>query len=541
MAKTIYVRDSSEFILNTTTLGSIYQGGSVGVDSKAAKIDCATGFLQRLAQKTEWQLSDYAKCKEYLVSMIKGSNLLDSFVTVPASLLLSTVEDRIISTIGEVNEAWVEVGKFLKERVERGVQHFIIDGQNRLFESIIPFFDNKISLSVEQSLLFVIVDDETAAVEEFDAKGRFYRDLPTEVQNWIKKIKIPVVVGTRGDLKGFCDTLIWKNEGIAWDQWQKMVTRNWFTKYLRQIRKLSDKDTANPIITNLLSKIAGKAYVYDRNGWDRLISELLMWMVRGTEVTKLDEVKLFFDGSYTVSQQHLDNLEKYLKEFGGAYSDVWKNGATESSKGITNTELRNYVYMRYALDNPKSDSFKGLSVPNWKISKGVAFASTYKKYNGLLMKNPETFGELPSRTYSTNKVGGKQLSAKTPGAYVTLCGQYDKQHIQGRLEILFSVLAGRKPETTHIFDELIKENVVTVVATDRTPSMAEIHENNPFTADGEKINVVDHDNTNLFDIGHVNPKSKGGSNKGVVLQKKSPNRKLQDNPIPNFVKTKTGA
>ena len=147
MAKTIYVRDSSEFILNTTTLGSIYQGGSVGVDSKAAKIDCATGFLQRLAQKTEWQLSDYAKCKEYLVSMIKGSNLLDSFVTVPASLLLSTVEDRIISTIGEVNEAWVEVGKFLKERVERGVQHFIIDGQNRLFESIIPFF-NKFMINI---------------------------------------------------------------------------------------------------------------------------------------------------------------------------------------------------------------------------------------------------------------------------------------------------------------------------------------------------------------------------------------------------------
>ena len=46
------------------------------------------------------------------------------------------------------------------------------------------------------------------------------------------------------------------------------------------------------------------------------------------------------------------------------------------------------------------------------------------------------------------------------------------------------------------------------------------------------MNTADHDNTNLFDIGHVNPKSKGGSNEDVVLQKKSPNRKLQDNPIP---------
>ena len=532
MIKKIHVRDSSEFILNTTTLGTLYKSGSQGVNSKAATIDRATGFLQRLAQKTEWQSNDYAKCKEYLVSMIKGSNLLDSFVTVPASLLLSTVEDRISTTTGEVNEAWVEVGKFLEERIDSGVQHFIIDGQNRLFESIIPFFNNEIRLSTQQSIVFVM-SDENGNVEEFDAKGRFYKDLPVEIQNWIKEIKIPIVVGTRGDLERFCDTLIWKNEGIAWDEWQKMVTKNWFTKYLSQVRQLSDKDTANPVVTKLLSKVAGKAYEYDRNGWDRLISELLMWMVRGIEVTKLDEVKLFFDGNYTVSQQHLDNLEKYLKEFGKAYSAVWKNGAaSDTSKGITNTELRNYVYMRHALDNPKSNAFEGLSVPNWKVTKGVSFASTYKLYNGMLMKKPEKYGELPNRTYSINKVNGQKLSAKTPGAYVTLCGQYDKTHIQGRLEILFSVLGGRKPETKKIFDTLIKDNVVTVMATDATPSMGEIYENNPFTADGEPINVVDHDNTGLFDIGHVVPKSKGGSNKDVILQKKSPNRKLQDNPIP---------
>ena len=312
---------------------------------------------------------------------------------------------------------------------------------------------------------FVIVDDETSEIEEFDVSGLFFKDLPDCIQNWIKEIQVPVAVGTKGDLERFCDTLIWKNEGIAWDEWQKMVTRNWFTKYLRQIRKLSDKDTDNPKVTSLLSKIAGKAYEYDRNGWDRLISELLMWMVRGVEVTKLDEAKLFFDGSYTVSKQQITLLEKYLKEFSDAYIDVWKNGATVDSKGITNTELRNYIYMRYALDNPSSDAFKGLSIPNWKVSKGVKFASTYKKYNALLMKNPVNYGQLPNRTSSTNKVGGKYLTAKTPGAYVTLCGQYDKTHIIGRLEILFSVLGGRKPQTKHVLDALIKENVVIFVRT----------------------------------------------------------------------------
>ena len=186
--KKIYVRDSSEFILNTTTLGKIYESGSQGVESKAATIDRATGFLQRLAQKTEWQLNDYAKCKEYLVSIIKGSNLLDSFVTVPASLLLSTVEDRISTTTGEVNEAWVEVGEFLKGRANKGVQHFIIDGQNRLFESIIPFFDNKIRLPASQSIVFVM-SDENGDVEDPNIVDTFNIQLNDVVIDKVKQSK----------------------------------------------------------------------------------------------------------------------------------------------------------------------------------------------------------------------------------------------------------------------------------------------------------------------------------------------------------------
>ena len=93
-------------------------------------------------------------------------------------------------------------------------------------------------------------------------------------------------------------------------------------------------------------------------------------------------------------------------------------------------------------------------------------------------------------------------------------------------------MAGRKEQSRKVLDELINGNIITVLSVDKTPSMAQIHENNPYTADGDAVDVVDHDDTNLFDIGHYTPKSKGGSNEDVVLQKKSPNRKLQDNPIP---------
>jgi len=524
MTKIISVRDSSEFELKTTSLGTLYKNGSTGQDTKGSKIDRATGFLQRLAQKTIWQAADNAKCKEYISSLIKGSNLLDSFVVVPSDLLLATVENRIETTSDEIKEAWIEVKKYLEERVNKGTTRFIIDGQNRLFEAIIPFFNDLIPLPTNQSVTFVVGD------KEYDCRSKTFHNLSVEIQNWIKEIKVPIVTGTRGDLEQFCDTLIWKNEGVAWDDWQKMVTRKWFTKYLRQIRQLSDRDNSNPIITNLLGKIAGNDYQYDRNGWDRLISELLMWMVRGVQVAKLDEVKLFFEGNYKVSQTQIKSLSTYLIEFGQAYEKNFKNGAdSEKARGITNTELRNYVYLRYAIDNPKKDTFEGLSVPNWKINKGIAFAATYKKYNALLMTKPEQFGELENRLFAKD---GSGLSGKNPGSYTFVNSLSKKVSIIARLEILFSVLAGRKEQSRKVLDELINNNIITVSSIDQTPSMAQIHENNPFTADGDVVDIVDHDDTDLFDIGHITPKSKGGSNKDVVLQKKSPNRKLQDNPIP---------
>ena len=534
MAKNIYVRDSSEFELSTTTLWTLYNGGSLGKETKGPKIDRATGFLQRLAQTTIWKMNDNAKCKEYIASLIKGSSKLDSFVCVPAPLLLDTVEDRITTTSDEVKESWIEVKEYLENRVANGTKHFIIDGQNRLFESIIPFFDNDISLTDSHSLTFVVDG------KDYDAKGRKYEDLPDDIQEYIKNIKVPYVTGIRGDLEQFCNTLIWKNEGVAWDDWQKMVTKNWFTKYLRQIREISDKDKTDPLISNVLGKIAGKDYEYERNGWDRIVSELFMWMVRGVQSTNLDEAKLFFEGNYKVSKIQVDSLKKYLKEFSQAYSNV-NPGAqgggvavsgVRGAKGITNTELRNYIYLRYALDNPKKDIFEGVSVPSWEILAAVKFACTYKKYNSMLMGKAEHFGELPNRTYAEKKVGGRRLSGRTPGSYAYVNSKTDKSSIKGRLEILFSVLAGRKEESIHVFEELTKQNVIVASSSDNTPSMAEIHEDNPFTADGDKIDIVNYDDTSLFDIGHVTPRSQGGSNQDVVLQKVSQNRKLQDNPIP---------
>ena len=147
------------------------------------------------------------------------------------------------------------------------------------------------------------------------------------------------------------------------------------------------------------------------------------------------------------------------------------------------------------------------------------------------MTDPTQFGELPNKVTAT--VSGKVLRGPSAGSYAHSNSHTDKSYIVVRLEILFSVLGGRKPESKHVFDELVSKNIITHSSNDKVPAMSSIHEQNPYTADGDLIDVVDYDDTTLFDIGHINPKSKGGSNLEVVIQKKTPNRKLQDNPIPS--------
>jgi len=148
------------------------------------------------------------------------------------------------------------------------------------------------------------------------------------------------------------------------------------------------------------------------------------------------------------------------------------------------------------------------------------------------MEDPVKFGELPTRMTALG-ANGKTLAGPYAGSYAHSNSHADKLFIQRRLEILFSVLGGRKPESKHVLEELMSTNVIAHSSNDKVPSMASIHEQFPYTPDGDLIDVMDYDDTSIFDIGHVNPKSKGGSNLEVVLQKKTPNRKLQDSPIPS--------
>jgi len=510
---TFYVENGTKFNIETMPLKTLYEMGSKGIEGEEAEINSASGFLQRLAQKEEWNRHDKRRAKAYLRSLVKGSGLLDSFVVVPAELLLESVKNNMIDASEEATIAWKQVEKYITTKMEKGARYFIIDGQNRLNESIVPFFDNKVPFGSDEALVFVN-DDGT----RLNVAGKKYKELSEGIQEYIDNIQVPLVTATQGEIQQFSNALIWKNEGIAWDDWQKAITENWYTKFRKQVSEIASKDEGNAYCLAAFQRVSGAKFAYDVNGFDLIAAQLLIWMAVKVQPSKIEDFSSFFKGINKVSGKQVGALKTYLKEFDAAYDKVQ----------ITNTELRNYVMLRYALDNPKE--FEKIAVPNWSVKKGVNFASLFRVLNKTLIKTPEEYGEVESYNLFTMK-GGETTKSKKPGSYIYYNSESKSEFLTNRLVILFNVLTnahGKTPQ--NILNTLWQENTVVKYDTTKMPSIEEVWLNNPKDSRGNSVPVSSVRSRN-YDRGHKIAKSKGGSNQDLVLQPIRENRQMQEDYV----------
>ena len=508
------VEHGTKFHLEKTTLYNLYLLGSFGVNGEEPEINSAHGFLQRLAQKTEWNQNDKKRAKSYIQSLIKGSNLLDNFVLIPIDLLLKSVENNMVYASGEELKAWESVIAYIEEHKEKGAKVFIIDGQNRLNEAIIPFFDSNMALPQEAIVFRPIDKDGKPTGKAKNIANKLYKELPKGIQEYIKDIEIPLIVADAGDIKQFSAALIWKNEGIAWDAWQKLITNQWYTKFRRQLSSIASEDDGDPQSIEALKRISGAKYMYDVNGLDLIVAELLAWMVTAIQPTKVEDFDSYFNGTNVITQTQIDLLKKYLREFDSHYD----------KKLITNVELRNYVMLRYVIDNPNRKEFDKLAIPSWKINKGTAFAGIYKTINNSLVKDPVKLGEKPSYEYIRPANGGKSIQSKVPGSYVWSCSKSGPLYIENRLTILLNVLQNANDKTPKsIIEDLHKYQAVIELDTDAMPDMEQLYMDEPYDNKGVRIPISTLKSAN-WDRGHKSPKSKGGSNTDLVLQKGRENK-----------------
>ena len=208
-----------------------------------------------------------------------------------------------------------------------------------------------------------------------------------------------------------------------------------------------------------------------------------------------------------------------MKEFSKKYDD---------KKPITNVELRNYVMLRYAVDYP--NEFPTIAIPTWKVKDGVTFAATFKLVNTILMKDPESLGEL--KTHQEYKQGGRVTKSKNPGSYVYYNSESKPDDLLGRLAILFNVLTNVNDteQGKFIADGLLESEVVVEVDDARMLTLEEIYIKNPNDSRGTPI-PVSQLSSKKFDRGHKVAKSKGGKNDELIIQPIRENRQTQDDYV----------
>ena len=302
-----------------------------------------------------------------------------------------------------------------------------------------------------------------------------------------------VVIADKGGIDDFVNALIWKNDGIPWGDWMKILTYNWHTSYRRHIALITESKGK---IDQMLFKVGGATYHHDSNGWEFLTSELLFWMKEGRWPKNLQD----HSDTFTTWKSKDEIYAKKLKKYFGEYANL-------QHKKMTHMEIKNYVILRYALDNRNSKYFKSLNfLPDITIPQPKSFAMEFKGWHDI-MKNDDMRWKSDGlseprwpNAYITNNGVGR---VKTPGSYLWANSESGNEFIHTRLELLCK----------RILDNTEWLETIGILIFDNPAQMTK---EQSYDFHG-RVDIfgkeIDHFSLADYDVSHRKSKKHGGSNK----------------------------
>ena len=494
----IKIKESVEFEARTVTVLELKNAVTPGDNDFNPLFSTAAGVLQRINQEEEWKKDNFKRSKEFMNCVITGAGALDNIIIVPIHLVINSLKIKAEIHTDIPKEVWDETIREVEYDQENGTKYYIIDGQNRLVNAIKGFYEDEYPLGDK---LCTAVDGD----EEYYLNSKKYSELPKKHQKFIDDIKLSLVVAQKGDIDSFVDSLIAKNEGVSWEPWMKEITKQWFTLYRKNIKEISD----NPQVKEVLDKVSGKEYSYDKNGHDLIISELLIWMHTKQQVNKSSQHLPYFEGLERIKLSCFEKLKKYILEFSKGY---------RKTKSIQNVEFRNYIMLRYAIDN--RHEFKQIAIPSIKVRMIVDFVRQYHNYNEVLKNDSKgkQIHKLPN---------GKTSTMKVPYYYPWACSESSTSFLDQRIKLLSEMFIKEKNilEQKGIIESL-KDNMP-------MPSLEEIYHNDPVEVSvGKKLRPSEV-SSEFFDRGHLVAKNNGGSNdlSNLKIHEKSHNRSIKDTDL----------
>ena len=486
------------------TLYELYKMGVRGGDHGTnSEISTAEDFLQRPQQIVEWRRAQRKRCKEYIRSIIKGNGKLDNIVIVPIKDVYSSLQEKevLVDTKAE-RDAIKDSLKLVKSDMKKGSAFYCIDGQNRIFQAIVPFFKNKYAL--DTGSFPIKIDGELVSLS-----GKSYNKFPDPFKEWFNNIELILVKGTKGDIDGFTDSLIWKNEGIPWTGWMKTLTKNFHSKYARQLKSLAESE--GPVLELFNKMTTNQHYIKDVRGFEYLSSELLLWMLHQSWPNDKTH-----KAQFSLSTEKLDvlvgDLKSYLRELGV--------GCENSKAQINNMVIKNYVMLRFALDNPKL--FPNIDIPYIKIELKTNFVYEYKIWHELMKKDdpkpPKSGPRWPNNFVESLSGKGGQ---KVPDSYVWGNSDTAVECIEARIRLL----CDRIRENMETF---LDDGIVVKKDPNKMAGLAQVMEyNDRKDSEGNVIDILDKEE---YERGHIVSGKHGGSGDldNIKPEKKSRNRSYQE-------------
>jgi len=431
---------------------------------KEGKLGTNSDFLQRKIQTDEWVKQNFKRVKAWWSSVVRGNGRVDYIMLVPIGLVIESLEKKINSPDFSERGNVEPILQMVLADEANGVEHYIVDGQNRLWKAIVPFFDSDVSFGQDS---LVIYDSKlTGEASRISLSGKKYEDLDEDVKKFLQGLKVPLAIANDGDIDSITDALIAKNTNVSWNSWQRLRTKSSFTDYSVMINKIFEKKDGGIIADKVFSSLGG-GYDYDKDGYEKFISEMLIWMDTQVQPDKTSNEahEKYFAGAKDISEIKVATLKKYLREFASVDNKHMKKNQ--------HAMVRNYAMFRYAMDN--YTNFNKIDLPRgWKINNAKEFVAEFIIRAKVLHQDPAA--------KTSYDVGGKKKYMRTPDYYPWACSEYSPVFIDSRLRLLSETLQNAR-------EEMVKKNIIILTDTTPLPSQEEMYVNKPFDHKGNSIDA----------------------------------------------------
>ena len=301
-------------------------------------------WLQREEQKRKWTSKGYETARKYLEGLFRTDGVTEEILLCDIKFLIRDINNQIKEE-PDLEELWVEMSDWLKEKQANGAVAVILDGQNRLKYALTPFRYNKLAIS-----LFYGGEQRVNV---------FYKTLNDAARNQINNHRFRISVVISGDVTKVVEKIIAINEGEPWGEHEKRDIR-WTTVSFK-ISRISREPLIQKLHKTDLKKIWTGNYSLEKKGETLFIAELLHFVKYGNKGNDRSLDDMYYAKEATIVRQ-LKTIDALLKLVSRNFP------LKEITENFTKEIYRDLLIYLSMLTNPQDVQSSGRLCYNFKLS-----------------------------------------------------------------------------------------------------------------------------------------------------------------------------